>query len=613
MESAITVPAIGTVICSCRVNGSIVDAEGVSTNQARWCSKLEIQNQSGRAGRTSPGKVLLAVPESSLPAQPPSEATTSDDLRPLALELARRHISYLQLDWPLGERPIMHRYNRACRQLNEHLLVEEKVQIPTASVRGDLPSVSPASVRGDQLFFEDVVLQLTQKGQRMYDLGPVTSFNIRSFICLCNDAGCGYQGAAAASLLESIVSGQPFVDPQKGFTAARDEFMASSTHASSTSDLLMLVRMFQQWLRTRTERVVMGKRWNLKPFVFKHALATYTAIGKAPWVWTSWNDDMSTLGGIIDSIMLEAAPQLLSFASIVHRGAHQTASGRYVKCCRDGAQSCNTILPLDIRASGRGACSKARLAVLCKDVRPTQTAMVLSDSFLMCGLPARVPADLITGLLRKRNFSEVVAHCKSRLRVSDAIAFLEGFDAQVDVMVVVYNLNDAVKDHSICWPTDVWEKLWSLLILIFRRCKRLCFVVPRPRLYSRFAYVAEYEKCHTDLCSYLRGKGIHVDEAVFLQEGAKTFDGEHFAAECEGDLAMAVGIWTQAAKSSNEKDLPCRREQVVVLFVYHFRLLICPPPRSISDRIQIDARPTPNRPLIIPRSIPIRAQIDLPS
>ena len=44
VESAITVPAIGTVICSCRVNWSIVDAEGVSTNQARWCSKLEIQN-----------------------------------------------------------------------------------------------------------------------------------------------------------------------------------------------------------------------------------------------------------------------------------------------------------------------------------------------------------------------------------------------------------------------------------------------------------------------------------------------------------------------------------------------------------------------------------------
>ena len=87
--------------------------------------------------------------------------------------------------------------------------------------------------------------------------------------------------------------------------------------------------------------------------------------------------------------------------------------------------------------------------MLCKDVRPTQTAMVLSDSFLMCGLPARVPADLITGLLRERNFSEVVAHCKSRLRFSDAIVFLEGFDAQVDVMVVVYNLNDAVKDHSI--------------------------------------------------------------------------------------------------------------------------------------------------------------------
>ena len=58
VETAITIPAICTVICSCRVNGSIVDAEGVSTNQARWCSKLEIQNQSGRAGRTSPGKVL---------------------------------------------------------------------------------------------------------------------------------------------------------------------------------------------------------------------------------------------------------------------------------------------------------------------------------------------------------------------------------------------------------------------------------------------------------------------------------------------------------------------------------------------------------------------------
>jgi hypothetical protein len=87
-----------------------------------------------------------------------------------------------------------------------------------------------------------------------------------------------------------------------------------------------------------------------------------------------------------------------------------------------------------------------------------------------------------------------------------------------------------------------------LLTLIFRTCKRLCFVVPRPRLFSRFAYVAEYEKCHTDLCCFLREKGVHVDEAVFLQEGAKTFDGEHFAAECEGDLAMAVGIWTQAAK-----------------------------------------------------------------
>ena len=62
VETAVTVPAICTVICSCRVNGSIVDAEGVSTNQARWCSKLEIENQSGRAGRTSPGKVLCPHP-----------------------------------------------------------------------------------------------------------------------------------------------------------------------------------------------------------------------------------------------------------------------------------------------------------------------------------------------------------------------------------------------------------------------------------------------------------------------------------------------------------------------------------------------------------------------
>jgi hypothetical protein len=68
-----------------------------------------------------------------------------------------------------------------------------------------------------------------------------------------------------------------------------------------------------------------------------------------------------------------------------------------------------------------------------------------------------------------------------------------------------------------------------------------------------------------------------------------------------------------SAAASEQKDLQCQREQVVVLFVYHFRLLICPPLRSISDRHQIDSRPTPNRPLIIPRSIPIRAQIDLPS
>ena len=540
VESAITVPAICTVICSCRVNWSIVDAEGVSTNKSRWCSKLEIQNQTGRTGRTSPGKVLLAVPLCNLPAQSPSEASTSEDLRPLVLELARRQISYVEIDWPQGERPILHRYNRSCRELNEHGLVEVKEQIPTASVRGDLCS------------FEHEVLQLTPKGQRMYDLGTVTSFNSRNFICLCNDAGCGYQGAGAAALLEAIVSGQPFVEPQEGFTAARNEFMASNAHAglSSTSDLLMLVSMFEQWRETRTDRKAMSRRWNLKTFVLRHAIATYTAIRKASWDWTDWRGDMKTLAVLMDKLMVEAAPQLVSFASVVHQSTHQTASGRYVKCSNEAAQSCNTIVPLDIRVSGggRGVSSRARLAVLCKDVRQTQTAMVISDSFLMCGLSARVPEDLITGLLRERKFSEVVTHCKSRLRFSDAIAFLEKFDATVDVMVVVYNVNDAVKDNSICWPPDAWDKLSDLLRLISRKCKRLCFVVPCSRLFPRFACVAAYEKCRTEICCFLRDRRVHVDEAEFLQEGAKTYDGEHFAAECEGVLARAVGTWMQAAE-----------------------------------------------------------------
>jgi hypothetical protein len=211
------------------------------------------------------------------------------------------------------------------------------------------------------------------------------------------------------------------------------------------------------------------------------------------------------------------------------------------------------MLPLDMRSSrdGKGAegvSSKARLAVLRADVRQTHTAMVISDSILMVGQTARVPADLITGQLREMNFSEVVMHCKSRLRFSDAIAFLEKFEATVDVIVVVYNLNDAARDYSISWPDDAWNKLDQLLSLISTKCKRLCFVVPCAKLFSRFRKIAAYEQCHKDMCRFLRQRRVHVDEGLFLQEGAKTFDGEHFEAECEGDLARAVGIWMKAAE-----------------------------------------------------------------
>jgi hypothetical protein len=205
-----------------------------------------------------------------------------------------------------------------------------------------------------------------------------------------------------------------------------------------------------------------------------------------------------------------------------------------------------------MRSSGdgkgaEGVSSKARLAVLREEVRQTHTAMVISDSILMVGLPARVPADLITGQLREMNFSEVVMHCKSRLRFSDAIAFLEKFEATVDVIVVVYNLNDAARDYSISWPEDAWSKLEQLLSLISTKCKRLCFVVPHAELFSRFYKIPAYEQCHNDMCTFLRRRMVHVDEALFLQERATTFDGEHFDADCEGDLARAVGIWINAA------------------------------------------------------------------
>jgi hypothetical protein len=124
---------------------------------------------------------------------------------------------------------------------------------------------------------------------------------------------------------------------------------------------------------------------------------------------------------------------------------------------------------------------------------------------------------------------------------------LEKFEAAVDVIVVVYNLNDAANNYSISWPDDAWSKLDQLLSLISTKCKRLCFVVPHAKLFSRFHTIAAYEQCHKDMCSFLRQRRVHVDEALFLQEGATTFDGEHFEAGCEGDLARAVGIWMNAA------------------------------------------------------------------
>ena len=215
LESAVTLPAVRTVVCSCRVNSSIGDTDGVSSNLVRWCSIMEIHNQSGRTGRLCDGKVLLAVPEHILPALPPSEAASIEDLRGLALELARRHSNFHDLQWPLGENPVSHRFRRAVAQLHESRLVNV---LPSAC--GDLASrlhqlgvsCSTASERGADIPFEQACLSLTSTGHSMYELSPLSSLHLRTFVSLCEGAGFGYQGAAAASLLDNMVGRNPFAD-----------------------------------------------------------------------------------------------------------------------------------------------------------------------------------------------------------------------------------------------------------------------------------------------------------------------------------------------------------------------------------------------------------------
>jgi len=250
----------------------------------------------------------------------------------------------------------------------------------------------------------------------------------------------------------------------------------------------------------------------------------------------------------MDDFMFQSASDLLSHASLVRVDWHQTGSGRYVKSHSAAAQNCRTVIPLDTRSAGGKQGSRARLAVLYKGVTALpKTALVISDSFLRLGLDSKVPTHLITGCLRILGYTEVVMYCKARLRLAEAQAYLETFDAVADVAVIIYNLNDAAMNREIAWPGDFFDQLPQLLIALGRKCKRLCFVVPQPQLFSKYKGVPDYENRHSEFCAILRENEVCTDDAGYLLGQVTSFDGEHFDASCDDALAKAVVHWTHMA------------------------------------------------------------------
>jgi hypothetical protein len=182
----------------------------------------------------------------------------------------------------------------------------------------------------------------------MYELSPLSSLHLRTFVSLCEGAGFGYQGAAAASLLDNMVGRNPFEEGQVGFDVVRREFQSSIPPALplTNSDLCMLTLMFGQlWLSGTELRNELGKRWNLRPFFIRNALATYTSICDIR-KWTDASGDIVALADRMDDLMFQSAPELVSHLSSVKPDWHQTGSGRYVKNHIAAQTSC-TVLPLD--------------------------------------------------------------------------------------------------------------------------------------------------------------------------------------------------------------------------------------------------------------------------
>ena len=86
-----------------------------------------------------------------------------------------------------------------------------------------------------------------------------------------------------------------------------------------------------------------------------------------------------------------------------------------------------------------------------------------------------------------------------------------------------------------------------MLIALGRKCKRLCFVVPQPQLFTKYKGVPDYENRHSEFCAFLRDYKVFTDHAEYLVGKVTSFDGEHFDASCDDALAKAVVHWTHLA------------------------------------------------------------------
>ena len=547
-EMGLSIP-VRTVISSCRANRDRTGLDGIPRTIADFCSRVEVRQQGGRAGRRFDGEQILAVPEQLLPQRPAPDILHSNDLRWLVWGTARMGEDLDASHWVPGERPSSYRFQLA----EEHLSRARFVERVTVEAGGGDGAAAPVT-RGDGAVAPVARLVLTQTGRACGALAPYLQTHHIQFLLICHIRGVGRFAQGVVAFLEAITSkNQAFVDPEKGLNEARTSryrFCVDPQREALASDLVMVGKIFADFKRARRQREFC-ERLNLKYRVMRDAKELHDTISYARIAWSEWADREDSLAPILDQAMLEASPLHVAFSSRFYENCHVTASGVRVRVREEWMQRMPAVLPLDTRYPPRDKMARARLAVVLRDMIYRRNCLVLADSFVDVGMERHSMQGAVSRELRRRGFSETLWHAIGGLKLQKAIEITSEL-AMVDVGVVIYDVNDLLTVHGRVRSVDAdfFALVDTLLDNLVRNCRRLTFVVPTEQLFSTWKAVDGYGTACEALRAHIRSRQIHCVDAAGLIGTVRCYDGQHFVLNDETVLVEAVIAWVNEAEAT---------------------------------------------------------------